>query len=102
MAEGVALRALAGQVAVSAERVGFVPREPAPINGLGAIGNARTAQIHSNPEYEVQNRYSARARSSRVQRRSALPRHVRVCLFAPIAVMSIGDHAGRVWLALPR
>jgi hypothetical protein len=42
-----------------AERVGFVPREPAPINGLGAIGNARTSQIHSNPEYEVQNRYSA-------------------------------------------
>jgi hypothetical protein len=39
--------------------VGFVPREPSPINGLGAIGTARTAQIHSKPEYEVQNRYSA-------------------------------------------
>jgi hypothetical protein len=42
-----------------AERVGFVPREPVPINDLGVIGTARTSQIHSKPEYQVQNRYSA-------------------------------------------
>jgi hypothetical protein len=50
-----------------AERVGFVLVEPAPINKLGAIEGARTSQIHSNPEYEVQNRYSATVfRSSRI------------------------------------
>jgi hypothetical protein len=49
---------------VLAERVGFAPREPAPINDLGAIGNVRIAQIHSNPEYQVQNRYSATVRGT--------------------------------------
>jgi len=49
-----------------AERVGFVPDDLAPINGLGLIETARTAQIHSKPEYEVQNRYSARARAPNV------------------------------------
>ena len=29
-----------------AERVGFVPDEPATLNGLGAIGTARNRQIH--------------------------------------------------------
>ena len=28
-----------------AERVGFVPDEPAPLNDLGRIGTARTRQI---------------------------------------------------------
>jgi hypothetical protein len=42
-----------------AERVGFVPCEPASCNDLQAIHTARTRQIHSNSEYEVQNRYSA-------------------------------------------
>jgi hypothetical protein len=28
-----------------AERVGFVPDEPAPLNGLGRIGTARNRQI---------------------------------------------------------
>ena len=29
-----------------AERVGFVPGEPASLNGLGPIGAARNRQIH--------------------------------------------------------
>jgi len=29
-----------------AERVGFVPDEPATLNDLGAIGTARNRQIH--------------------------------------------------------
>jgi hypothetical protein len=42
-----------------AERVGFVPDDLAPINDLRAIGTARNRQIHSKPEYEVQNRHAA-------------------------------------------
>jgi hypothetical protein len=41
---------------VVAERVGFVPDEPAPFNGLGRIGNR---QILWKPEYQVQTRDSA-------------------------------------------
>ena len=41
-----------------AERVGFVPGVPAPINGLGQIRTARSRQIHSTPEYQVQSRDS--------------------------------------------
>ena len=51
-----------------AERVGFVLGEPAPVNELGLIGNARPSQIHSNSEYEVQNRY----RTNRVYWRVSL------------------------------
>jgi hypothetical protein len=36
-----------------AERVGFVPDEPALLNGLGRIGTARNRQILQKPEYEV-------------------------------------------------
>ena len=37
-----------------AERVGFVPDEPAFLNDLGRIGTARNCQIHEKPEYQVQ------------------------------------------------
>ena len=46
-----------------AERVGFVPAAPAPINDLGLIGTAQTRQNDAKPEYQVQNRYSAAPRS---------------------------------------
>ncbi len=54
-----------------AERVGFVPDDLAPINDLRAIGTARTAQIHLNSEYEVQNKYSASRRCARMNVRKA-------------------------------
>ena len=53
-----------------AERVGFVPGEPASCNDLRAIQTARTRQIHSKSEYEVQNRYHARGWKRLVENRS--------------------------------
>ena len=63
-----------------AERVGFVPDEPAPINELGAIESARTAQIHSNPEYSRYKTGTAQLALSGVPSRRALQRLMQVAL----------------------